>query len=146
MLLVALLRVIWCLARLVLSVIWGFVSFRCIPKSYSFFPFLYCIFRCVVSLLLGFHGVCALLSCLVVVGILFKLLFKLLFRKLLILECWVLHLRVPLLYGWLASIVGLVLDSVVAVHYVVIFFSVGLVGVSSVSSWALWFAIYVCGM
>ena len=49
----------------------------------------------------------------------------------------------PVVLGWLASIVGLVLDSVVAVHSVVIFFSVLLVGVSS---WALWFAISVCGM
>ena len=52
-------RVIWCLVRLVLSVIWCFVSLRCIPKCYSFFSFLYCIFLCVVSLLLGFYGVCA---------------------------------------------------------------------------------------
>ena len=36
----------------------------------------------------------------------------------------------PVVLGWLASVVGLFLDSVVAVHSVVIFFSVVLVGVS----------------
>ena len=48
-----------------------------------------------------------LLSCLVVVGILFIILFRLLFRMLFILGCWVLHLRVPLWYsdGWRLQLV-----------------------------------------